>query len=95
MQPHKDLFVLQTDKEAHLLQLFSVVTFLPLKKLNIASLWEDKDRDPLKVCVPFRILNAWQQSFVSWECDHMELAQVQYNLREALMLFILINAADN
>ena len=65
MQPHKDLFVLQTDKEAHLLQLFSVVTFLPLKKFNIASLWEDKDRDPLKVCVPFRILNAWQQSFVS------------------------------
>ena len=25
----------------------------------------------------------------------MELAQVQYNFREALMLFILINAADN
>ena len=68
-------------------QLIDTVTMY-LKKIGTEALLSDtRCKDPLKVCVPFRVLSSWQTDFLSLEVDHAKLAQLQHNFKQSLALF--------
>ncbi len=58
-----------------------------LKLLQIDSLKDSSSHDPLKVCMPARVLSSWQKSFLSQDLDHVALTQLQHNWRQSLALF--------
>ena len=61
-----------------------------LRSLQLFGMEKTEQSDPLKVCLPFCVLNEWQKTFAETTPDHNALDQLQHNFRQALYLFNLI-----